>query len=142
MNKNQELISRARICIPGGVKSPVRAFNAVGGDHAPEEIVTRTFQGVRNFTFRVSLVGDPDVIHYELSRSQTDDLQPGILPAGDVIHMDENPANAGRSRSDASIKVACRKVTEGHADGVLTMGHTGAGLIAAMSNFGGIPVPR
>ncbi len=32
MIKNQNLISRARICIPGGVNSPVRAFNGVGGD--------------------------------------------------------------------------------------------------------------
>ena len=32
MNKNQELISRARTHIPGGVNSPVRAFNGVGGD--------------------------------------------------------------------------------------------------------------
>ena len=32
MNRNQELISRARKCIPGGVNSPVRAFNGVGGD--------------------------------------------------------------------------------------------------------------
>lgn len=32
MNKNQQLISRARACIPGGVNSPVRAFNGVGGD--------------------------------------------------------------------------------------------------------------
>ena len=118
------------------------AVDAVGGDHAPEEIVTRTFQGARDFTFRVSPVCDPDAIRFEISGIQTDDLQVGIIPAGDVIHMDENPANAGRTRSDASIKVACRNVTEGHADGVLTMGHTGAGLIAAMSNFGGIPVPR
>ena len=118
------------------------AVDAVGGDHAPEEIVTRTFQGARNFTFRVSLVGDHDAIRFEISRVQTDDAQPGIVPAGDVNHMDENPANAVRSRSDASIKVACRKVTEGHADSVLTMGHIGAGLIAAMSNFRGIPVPR
>jgi glycerol-3-phosphate acyltransferase PlsX len=118
------------------------AVDAVGGDRAPEEIVAGAIQGARDFAFRVSLVGDHDVIQYELSRSQTDDLQPGIIPAGAVIHMDENPANAGRSRSDASIKVACRKVTEGHADGVLTMGHKGAGLIADMSNFGGIPVPR
>ena len=29
---NQELLSRARVCIPGGVNSPVRAFNGVGGD--------------------------------------------------------------------------------------------------------------
>ena len=32
MSKNQELISRARARIPGGVNSPVRAFNGVGGD--------------------------------------------------------------------------------------------------------------
>ena len=90
----------------------------------------------------MSLVGDHDAIRFEISGIQTDDLQPGIVPAGDVIHMDENPANAVRSRSDAFIKMACRKVTEGHADDVLTMGHTGAGLIAAMSNFVGITVPR
>jgi len=118
------------------------AVDAKSGDHASEKIVTRTFQGARDFNFRVSLVGDHDAIQYELSMSQTDDLQLGIVPAGDVIHMDENPANAVRSRSDTSIKVACRKLTKGHADGVLTMGHTGTGLIAAMTNFGGIPVPR
>jgi len=32
MNSSHELISRARIHIPGGVNSPVRAFNGVGGD--------------------------------------------------------------------------------------------------------------
>jgi len=32
MNRSAELISRARLSIPGGVNSPVRAFNGVGGD--------------------------------------------------------------------------------------------------------------
>jgi glutamate-1-semialdehyde 2,1-aminomutase len=32
MNSSKELISRARRYIPGGVNSPVRAFNGVGGD--------------------------------------------------------------------------------------------------------------
>jgi glutamate-1-semialdehyde 2,1-aminomutase len=32
MNISRELISRARVHIPGGVNSPVRAFNGVGGD--------------------------------------------------------------------------------------------------------------
>jgi glutamate-1-semialdehyde 2,1-aminomutase len=31
MNKSQELIERARLHVPGGVNSPVRAFNGVGG---------------------------------------------------------------------------------------------------------------
>ena len=29
---NSELLDRARAHIPGGVNSPVRAFNGVGGD--------------------------------------------------------------------------------------------------------------
>ncbi|MDT8320480.1 MAG: glutamate-1-semialdehyde 2,1-aminomutase [Xanthomonadales bacterium] len=32
MSDNRELLRRARVCIPGGVNSPVRAFNGVGGD--------------------------------------------------------------------------------------------------------------
>ncbi len=32
MTSSQELIQRARLHIPGGVNSPVRAFNGVGGD--------------------------------------------------------------------------------------------------------------
>jgi glycerol-3-phosphate acyltransferase PlsX len=100
------------------------AVDAMGGDHAPEEIVAGAIQGARDLNLRVSLVGDPDAIRFELSKVQTDDLQLGIIPAGNVIHMDESP------------------VIEGHTDDVLPMGHTGAGLIAAMSNFGLIPVPR
>jgi glutamate-1-semialdehyde 2,1-aminomutase len=32
MNSNHDLVRRARVHIPGGVNSPVRAFNGVGGD--------------------------------------------------------------------------------------------------------------
>ncbi len=32
MSRNQDLVQRARVRIPGGVNSPVRAFNGVGGD--------------------------------------------------------------------------------------------------------------
>jgi glutamate-1-semialdehyde 2,1-aminomutase len=32
MSSSTQLIERARVCIPGGVNSPVRAFNGVGGD--------------------------------------------------------------------------------------------------------------
>ena len=32
MSSSKDLISRARVHIPGGVNSPVRAFNGVGGD--------------------------------------------------------------------------------------------------------------
>jgi glycerol-3-phosphate acyltransferase PlsX len=105
------------------------AVDALGGNHAPEEIFAGeifagAIQSARDFNLRVSLVGNPDAIQHELSRSQTDDLLVGIVPACDVIHMDESP------------------VIKGHTGDVLPLGHTGAGFIPAISNFGRIPVPR
>jgi glycerol-3-phosphate acyltransferase PlsX len=85
------------------------------------------------------LVGDPTAIRKELSGIPVDDLELEIAPASDVIRMDENPSLAVRSRAEASINVACRLVQDGRAQGVLTMGHTGAGMVAALFNFGRIP---
>jgi glycerol-3-phosphate acyltransferase PlsX len=44
------------------------AVDAMGGDHAPEEIVAGAIQGARDLNLKVSLVGDPDAIRFELSR--------------------------------------------------------------------------
>jgi len=38
--------------------------DAMGGDHAPEEIVAGAIRGARDSNLRVPLVGDPDVIRY------------------------------------------------------------------------------
>lgn len=111
----------------------------MGGDYAPAEIVAGAIQGARELGLAVSLVGDPEVVRRELHGASTGDLTLEVVPAQDMIHMDQDPARAVRSSPDASINVACRLVLEGRADGVLTMGHTGAGMIAALFNFGRIP---
>jgi glycerol-3-phosphate acyltransferase PlsX len=115
------------------------AVDAMGGDHAPAEIVAGAIQGARDFGLGLSLVGDPDLVYRELSRFRLDDLNVEVVPACDVIRMDEEPSQAIRSRPEATINVACRLVLEGRADGVLTMGHTGAGMVAALFNFGRLP---
>jgi len=105
------------------------AIDALGDDHAPEDIVAGAIQGARNLNLRAPRVGNPDAIRFELSRAQTDNLQLDIIAACDVIHMDEGPVIADHSKPDASINVARRTVTERHADGVLLMGHIGTDLI-------------
>lgn len=115
------------------------AIDAMGGDYAPAEIVTGAIQGARELGLAVSLVGDPEAVRRQLHGVTTDDLALEVVPAHDVIRMDQDPVQAVRSLPESSINVACRLVLEGRADGVLTMGHTGAGVVAALFNFGRIP---
>ncbi|MEJ2262226.1 MAG: phosphate acyltransferase PlsX [Anaerolineales bacterium] len=115
------------------------AVDAMGGDYAPAEIVAGAIQGARELGLAVALVGDPEAVRRELRGVSSEDLSLEVVPAHDVIHMDQDPVQAVRSLPDSSINVACRLVLEGRAEGVLTMGHTGAGMVAALSNFGRIP---
>lgn len=117
----------------------ILAVDAMGGDYAPGEIIAGAIQGARDYDIELSLVGEPAAIRTELSKYQTGDLALSIVPATDVIRMDEDPIHSVRTRSEASINVACRQLLEGRADGMLTMGHSGAGLIAAALHFGRIP---
>jgi glycerol-3-phosphate acyltransferase PlsX len=62
-----------------------------------------------------------------------------IVHASQVIGMDEHPALALREKKDASIMVACDLVRKGEADAVMTAGHTGAGMAAAVLRIGRLP---
>jgi glycerol-3-phosphate acyltransferase PlsX len=61
-----------------------------------------------------------------------------VEAAGQVIEMHEHPALALREKRDASILVACDLVKRGRADAVITAGHTGAGMAAAVLRLGRI----
>ena len=53
--------------------------------------------------------------------------------------MDEHPALALREKKDSTILVATDLVRRGEADAVLTAGHTGAGMAAAILRLGRLP---
>jgi glycerol-3-phosphate acyltransferase PlsX len=101
--------------------------DAMGGDHAPVEIVRGAIdaaaQGVD-----VVLVGDRSQIAPVLDRFDADIP---VVHADEVIEMSENPARAVREKKNSSIMVAARLVKEGEAEGVVSAGSTGAALAAA-----------
>ena len=114
---------------------PVRiAVDAMGGDHGPVEVVegALTFAAA-NPADRLTLVGDEPTL-----RRLAGDLPANvsIAHAGQVIEMDEHPALALREKKDASILVAMDLVKRGEADAVVTAGHTGAGMAAAVLRLG------
>lgn len=114
------------------------AVDAMGGDHGPGEVVPGALDHARSHPHdRVILVGDEATI-----RGLAGELPANvsIVHASEVVGMDEHePALALREKKDSSILVATDLVRRGTADAVVTAGHTGAGMAAAVLRLGRLP---
>jgi glycerol-3-phosphate acyltransferase PlsX len=114
------------------------AVDAMGGDHAPDEVVAGALDwATANPATDVILVGDQARIEPLLGSTGPANLS--IVHASESVGIDEQPAAAVRRKRDASINVCMRLVKEGRADAVVTAGHTGAGVAAAILNLGRLP---
>ena len=107
------------------------AIDAMGGDFAPKEIVRGAIDAAKKYDCEIVLVGDEMKIRAELGGADMDTLHISIVHAADVIGMNEAPAEAVRSKKEASIVVATRMVKEGTCDAVFSAGSTGAAVAAA-----------
>jgi glycerol-3-phosphate acyltransferase PlsX len=115
---------------------PVIALDAMGGDHAPREPVRGAVVAARRLGVRVALVGRPDAIEPELAR--WGERPPGleVVPAAEVIGMDEEPARAAWRKRDSSIAVGLRLLKENRAHAFVSAGNTGAVMAAAIMYLG------
>jgi glycerol-3-phosphate acyltransferase PlsX len=112
------------------------ALDVMGGDHAPQEVVLGAIAAAREYGVTVSLVGKPDTIRKELARHKTDGLRLPIVPASQVIEMDDKPAAAVRTKPDNSMSVGCKLVRTGEAHAFVTAGNTGGALAAGILHVG------
>jgi len=62
-----------------------------------------------------------------------------IVAASQVVEMDESPALALKAKRDSSIMVAMDLIKQGRADALVTAGHSGAGMAAAVLKLGRLP---
>ncbi|SRR5579883_546891 len=114
------------------------AIDAMGGDHAPSEIVAGALRAREELGVEVLLVGDPQEINSQLPPKSTLG-QVEIVPAEGAIAMDEEPLNAIRRKPKASINVAMDLVKQSKADAVVSAGHSGAAMAAALFRLGRLP---
>lgn len=115
------------------------AVDAMGGDHAPAEIVRGALDYAVASADEVILVGDAHRIEREVAdsgRSRPANLS--VVDAPQVIEMGEHPATALRTKKRASIVVATDLVRDGEADAVVSAGSTGATMAAAVFRLGRI----
>jgi len=115
------------------------AIDAMGGDHAPSEIVAGAVLAQQQLGVEVLLVGDPEQITACLQAQKIDGPIPEIVPSEGIIEMHEEPLPALKKKSKASINVAMDLVKQGKADAVISAGHSGAAMAAALLRLGRIP---
>lgn len=114
------------------------AIDAMGGDHAPSEIVAGAIRAQEELGVEILLVGDPQQI--EASLQQHNCKSPmEIVPAEDVVAMNEEPLTGIKRKPKASINVAMNLVKEKRADAVVSAGHSGAAMAAALLRLGRLP---
>ncbi len=111
------------------------ALDVMGGDHAPHA----TLQGAREALeawpgLYLFLVGNEAVLRPELARyGFTQELltRAEVVHASQTVVMEDKATSILKERKDSSIRVAAQLVREGRAHGVVSMGHTGAAMVAS-----------
>ncbi|NEO26568.1 MAG: phosphate acyltransferase PlsX, partial [Kamptonema sp. SIO4C4] len=112
------------------------AVDAMGGDHAPKEIVAGAVRAAEELGVQVLLVGQPQQIQSCLEEhGTTRNIE--VVPAEDKIAMDEE-AMGVRRKPKASINVAMDLVKQERADAVISAGHSGAVMASALLRLGRI----
>ena len=105
--------------------------DAMGGDHAPQEIVKGAVRAQRELGVELVLVGKKEIIEDLLRQEQADLNGIRVVDARDVVTMEDDPSTATRRKKDSSMAVALNLLRDGEGDAMVSAGSTGALLTGA-----------
>ena len=134
------------------------AIDAMGGDHAPREIVKGAVWAALDYNTPIELVGKEDAIKAELDniarygirsnrggyfrqniKVDLSKLDIKITHAEEIIEMGEAPGQAIRKKRKSSIVLAVDAVAKGSSDAVVAAGSTGAAMASSLFGLGRLP---
>ncbi len=104
------------------------AIDAMGGDHAPGEIVRGAVEGLAflGAEDRLILIGRQEVIDPLVPDDPDLRRRITVTHAPEVIEMDASPVEAIRQKKNSSIMVMAKLAAQGEVDAVISAGNTGA----------------
>jgi glycerol-3-phosphate acyltransferase PlsX len=111
------------------------ALDAMGGDHAPEEIIRGAIEALPHLKRSLILVGKPEVIKPLLGAGTNIE----IVAASECVEMDEAPLHAYRTKKDSSVMVGAKLVKEGRAKAFVSAGNTGAVTATCLLQWRQVP---
>lgn len=102
------------------------AVDAMGGDHAPHEIIKGCMESLDYSGHKLILFGLEKKIKAELEHYKYDESRIEIVNTTEIIETAEAPVEAIRTKTDSSMVLALKAVKSGRADGMVSAGNTGA----------------
>lgn len=111
----------------------------MGGDYAPEQIVAGAVMAQEKLGVEVLLVGNPEQIHRCLAQSKVSHGQVQVIAAEGYIDMHEEPLEALKRKPNCSIALCMNLIKKGEAVAMVSAGHTGAAMAAALLRLGRLP---
>jgi glycerol-3-phosphate acyltransferase PlsX len=116
---------------------PRIAVDAMGGDHAPAEIVAGTMLANHDGLGRMTLVGDRKKIEPLLRGRGSENIH--VVHTDDVVAMDAAASYAVRNSTGTSLGEAVELVRSGEADACVSAGNSGAFLAIAQIRLRPLP---
>lgn len=111
------------------------AIDAMGGDHAPKEVVLGAMDAVKELDVKITLYGDEN----QISPHLTNNKNITIVHTEEVITSNDEPVRAVRRKKNASLVLMANAVKEKEADACISAGNTGALMSAGLFVVGRIP---
>ncbi len=110
-------------------KRIVVAVDAMGGDHAPLEIIKGAGESLENPNINIVLVGNEKIINEQIKSFDRERIT--VVNATEVIEAHETPTKAIKQKKDSSMVMGLKLLKEGRVDAFVSAGNTGALLTGA-----------
>ncbi|MDQ6861437.1 MAG: phosphate acyltransferase PlsX [Verrucomicrobiota bacterium] len=117
------------------------ALDAMGGDFGPPNLIAGAVMALREYPRieKLYLVGDTARIEAELKTHACNDARIEITHSSQVVEMSDKAVESVKRKKDSSISRAVDLVKHGHADAVVSAGHTGAAVAATTIKLRTLP---
>ena len=112
------------------------ALDAMGGDHAPHEIVKGAILAAFQYPVEVILVGQEEKVRRELEAAGSQPRNIEVVDAREVVEMEDTALAPLRKKRNSSVRVCANLVAEGRADAFVSAGNTGASWTSARMVMG------
>lgn len=113
--------------------------DAMGGDHAPENIIAGVVEALKEYKVTIVLIGLQDRIKAELKKYQYPQELVEIVHAPEVVSMHDPAAAAIRQKKNSSITLGVGLLKQPGYDAFISAGNTGAVVAASTIVLGMIP---
>jgi glycerol-3-phosphate acyltransferase PlsX len=112
------------------------ALDAMGGDHAPAEVVKGAVLAAAEYAVEIILVGQEDVVRRELAAAGGTPRNISVFDAREIVTMEDTALAPLRRKRNSSVRVCANLVAEGKANAFVSAGNTGATWTSARAVMG------